>query len=321
MSESILDHGYLAEEHAPDPVIGHGDPTPPGKVAIWLFLASEIMFFIAILATYIIFRSGAPKLFAEHALVLNKLLAGINTLVLIGSSLTMALAVDAAQKNDRRKLTAFLGITILCAFGFMVIKYFEYKEKLTHHTVVATEVDPATKKATPYVYDGHLVSKDDKKLVIHGVRARVEQSDADPFNIHWMSGHSVEQLAARQAGGAASAAPHESAEPATQSAAASSESHEPHEAHAGGHQEYIIDRAHVSQDLTYGPWKNTFFASYFTLTGVHGIHVVGGIIALTILLLQSFRGKVFAPHTEYVGLYWHFVDLVWIFLFPLLYLI
>src|SRR5436189_4143335 len=105
---TIADHGYIPEEHAPDPLMSHGDPTPPGKVAIWLFLASEIMFFIAILATYIIFRSGAPKLFAEHALVLNKLLAGINTLVLIGSSLTMALAVDAAQKNDRRKLSAFL---------------------------------------------------------------------------------------------------------------------------------------------------------------------------------------------------------------------
>ena len=63
MSESILDHGYIPEEHAPDPVIGHGDPTPPGKVAIWLFLASEVMFFIGILATYIIFRSGAPKVF------------------------------------------------------------------------------------------------------------------------------------------------------------------------------------------------------------------------------------------------------------------
>src|SRR5207253_1537043 len=104
MSESILDHGYIPEEHAPDPVIGHGDPTPPGKVAIWLFLASEVMFFIAILATYIIFRSGSPKIFAEHALVLNKLLAGTNTLVLILSSLTMALAVDAAQKANLKKL-------------------------------------------------------------------------------------------------------------------------------------------------------------------------------------------------------------------------
>src|SRR5215216_6315507 len=99
-SESILDHGYVAEEHAPDPVTSHGDPTPPGKVAIWLFLASEIMFFIGLLATYIIFRSGSPKIFAEHAAALSKTLAGVNTLVLIFSSLTMALAVDAAQKNN-----------------------------------------------------------------------------------------------------------------------------------------------------------------------------------------------------------------------------
>src|SRR3954463_2945555 len=107
VSESILDHGYVAEEHAPDPVIGHGDPTPPGKVAIWLFLASEIMFFIGLLATYIIFRSGSPKIFAEHAAGLSKVLAGINTLVLIFSSLTMALAVDASQKGDRKR-------TIVC---------------------------------------------------------------------------------------------------------------------------------------------------------------------------------------------------------------
>ena len=61
MSESVLDHGYIPEEHAPDPVIGHGDPTAPGKIAIWLFLASEIMFFIAILGTYIILRSGSSS--------------------------------------------------------------------------------------------------------------------------------------------------------------------------------------------------------------------------------------------------------------------
>ena len=76
MSDTILDHGYVPEEHAPDPVIGHGDPTPPGKVAIWLFLASEVMFFIGLLATYIILRSGNPKLFAEHAQVLSKASGG-----------------------------------------------------------------------------------------------------------------------------------------------------------------------------------------------------------------------------------------------------
>ena len=99
MSESILDHGYVPEEHAPDPVTSHGDPTAPGKIAIWLFLASEIMFFIGLLATYIIFRSGSPKLFGEHAMALDKKLAGINTLVLIFSSLTMALAVGLGSKE------------------------------------------------------------------------------------------------------------------------------------------------------------------------------------------------------------------------------
>ena len=57
------------------------------------------------------------------------------------------------------------------------------------------------------------------------------------------------------------------------------------------------------------------------MTGIHGLHVIGGIIPIGILLIQAMRGKIKAPATEYVGLYWHFVDLVWIFLFPLLYLI
>src|ERR687896_1895438 len=100
---TALDHGYVAEEHAPDPVIGHGDPTQPGKIGIWLFLASEIMFFIGILGSYIILRSGAPELFASHAAVLSKIAAGINTVVLIFSSFTMALAVDAAQKGNARR--------------------------------------------------------------------------------------------------------------------------------------------------------------------------------------------------------------------------
>src|SRR3954468_11421869 len=108
VSETVLDHGYIPEEHAPDPMISHGDPTPPGKIGIWLFLASEIMFFIGILGSYIILRSGSPHLFAEHAAVLSKIAAGVNTLVLIFSSFTMALSVDAAQRGDRGRLTVCL---------------------------------------------------------------------------------------------------------------------------------------------------------------------------------------------------------------------
>ena len=87
----------------------------------------------------------------------------------------------------------------------------------------------------------------------------------------------------------------------------------------GGH--YTIDAANINSDVIYGPWKNIFYSCYFILTGVHGLHVIGGMIPITILLVQATRGKIFPTHTEYVGLYWHFVDLVWIFLFPLLYLI
>jgi cytochrome c oxidase subunit 3 len=318
VSESVLDHGYIPEEHAPDPVIGHGDPTPPGKIAIWLFLASEIMFFIAILATYIIFRSGSPRIFAEHALILSKPLAGLNTLVLISSSLTMALAVDAAQKANRNRLVGFLALTVVFAFGFMVIKYIEYKAKLTHHTIVASVLDPATKKSNAYVYDGHLIESTPKEYTIQGYRARVEQSEKEPFDIHWMSEHGVKQLAAMQ--GSSLATVHD-VPGGGEAVETKIESHAPGAGHDAEHKDWKIDRARISQDITYGPWKNNFFACYFTLTGIHGIHVVGGIIALGILLAQAIRGKIFAPHTEYVGLYWHFVDLVWIFLFPLLYLI
>ena len=276
---TIADHGYVPEEHAPDPVTSHGDPTSPGKVAIWLFLASEIMFFIGILGSYIILRSGAPHLFADHAAGLSKWLAGTNTLVLIFSSLTMALAVDAAQKGNRGRHTLMLLLTLVCAGGFMVIKAIEYTEKFHHRTVVAVE---KTGKKEAFVYDGHW--KDESKKIFDGYRAPIP----DNFDIHLASAASVK----RAAGG-------ESAH----------------------HQEYDLSKMTIGAEMNYGPWRNIFYSCYYALTGVHGLHVVGGIVALVILLAQSLRGKIFPEATEYTGLYWHFVDLVWIFLFPLLYLI
>ena len=94
-----------------------------------------------------------------------------------------------------------------------------------------------------------------------------------------------------------------------------------HAAHGGHGEIHKIAKASISQDITNGPWKNVFYASYFMTTGVHGLHVLGGIVALGLLLGHAIRGKILPAHTEYIGLYWHFVDLVWIFLFPLLHLI
>ena len=86
-------------------------------------------------------------------------------------------------------------------------------------------------------------------------------------------------------------------------------------------QEVHIPKANIIAQTNYFPWKNIFFSSYFALTGVHGLHVVGGMLPILFLMIFALRGRLMPAHTEYVGLYWHFVDLVWIFLFPLLYLI
>ncbi len=279
MSETILNHGYVPEEHAPDPVIGHGDPTPPGKIAIWLFLASEIMFFIAVLGSYIVLRSAAPALFSKHALALNKLMAGINTVVLILSSVTMYIAVDAAAKGLRSRVIAMLSVTFLCACAFMVIKYFEYTAKFEHYTVVAKESPTSTEA---FVYDGHLHEHDGHRTIT-GYRAAVPKN----FDIHLVAEHDVKEWSGQTA-------PQEFEIPA---------------------------RDATAHEVNYGPWKNNFYASYFTATGVHGVHVIGGMIPIAFLIVFALRGRLLPAHTEYVGLYWHFVDLVWIFLFPLLYLI
>src|ERR1051325_1894617 len=328
------------------------------------------MFFIGLLGTYIVLRSGSPHMFQFQGKTLNFKLAGVNTLVLIFSSLTMALAVDAAQKNARGKLIAFLGLTVLMAFGFMFIKYIEYSDKFHHYTILAKE-GPKGKEQI-YIYDGHMEKREiglhkgtlsfpsdtqfvqlteavgnhaeqaqaavlahdgnslkvkfddgnveemtidkskttpvdskqikDKVYHINAVRRLVPKSEE--INVHLYT-LPMDTASHNEAG----AGPHGTAEGEGGKEAA-------HE-----HKDYVLQAADVNDIVWYGPQKNIFFSCYFALTGVHGLHVVGGIIPLSFLLIQAVRGRAFPAHTEYVGLYWHFVDLVWIFLFPLLYLI
>ncbi len=220
-------------------------------------------------------------MFSSHGATLNKWLAALNTVVLIFSSLTMALAVDAAQKGNRTRLLQCLGLTFLMACTFMGVKTVEYRQKFMHWTIVATDSSKQT-----FVYDGHVLSKGDEAWKLHGIRL----AEPDKFDIHTFSPAGEAATAARQA---------EKIEEA----------------------EYEIPVSSIVDKVWYGPQKNNFYASYFTLTGVHGLHVLGGMIPILLLGIQAWRGKIFPAHTEYVGLYWHFVDLVWIFLFPLLYLI
>src|SRR5262245_8955621 len=171
-----------------------------GKLGIWLFLASEVMLFGALFSSYIILRNGAVE-WPKGSLSVP--LGAVNTIILISSSVTMVMAWASLKLHDFSKHRLYLIATFLLAAFFLVNKYFEYSEHLTHGE---------------------------------------------------------------------------------------------------------------------GPWHSTFLAIYFTLTGLHGLHIVGGMVVMAYLLgpgakLWQRRPEQFTNRIEYTGLYWHFVDLVWIFLF------
>jgi len=179
-----------------------------GKIGIWLFLASEVMLFGALFATYILLRVGAPT-WPHGSSILNVPMATFNTAVLISSSVTMVMAWASVMRRRFTAYRLYMGATVLLGGVFLVVKYFEYSMKFHH------ELFPRT---------------------------------------------------------------------------------------------------------------NTFLAIYFTLTGLHMIHVIGGMAVNAYFWgpgakLYHQNPEWFANRIENCGLFWHFVDLVWIFLFPVLYLL
>lgn len=193
-----------------------------GKMGMWLFLATELLLFGGLFVAYTIYRNLHPEVFVHAHRYLDVTMGGVNTIVLLFSSLTVALAIHSAQLNKKGAVAGYLVVTIICALIFLGVKYVEYSHKF-HVGLLPGEYFTASSPNLP-----------------------------NP------------------------------------------------------------DQAHI------------FFGIYFLMTGLHGIHVVIGIIVLTWLLIRTQRGD-FGSHyylpLELGGLYWHLVDLIWIFLFPLLYLI
>ena len=189
------------------------------KLGMWIFLATEILFFGGLFAAYIMYRVWYPELFTMASHELNTLWGGVNTVVLIGSSLTVAMAIKSAQLNQKRNVTINLAITVALALIFMVIKYFEWTHKF-HLGIFPGKF---------YAFDG----------ISH-------------------------------------------------------------------------------------PQAPIFFSLYYLMTGLHGIHVVIGIGLMIWLMKRSSNGEFSSEYytpVEITGLYWHLVDIIWIFLFPLFYLI
>lgn len=255
----------------------HHSQTSPGHVGIWLFLASEIMFFMGLIGSYVFFRAADPQLFAEQSAIMNKWTGGANTLILIVSSFFMSQSAAAAMKNNRRKTVACLSLVLLLAAVFLGIKSWEYRDKLTHYTLVVRSSD-----GTMTVYDGQLTHEGDK-VKLEGFAAPMPAGNT--WDIHLATPQQVRTIG------------------------------------DGVEKTYELPASSILEQINDGPWKNMFFACYFTLTTVHAVHLLGGMIVALVLIMLATRNKLKPAATEYLTIYWHFVDIVWIFLFILLYLI
>lgn len=193
-----------------------------GKLGMWLFMGNEFLFFTGLFAAYTYCRWAYPEMWLAASHHVDWVLGATNTIVLLFSSLTMALGVRSAQLGNNKGVRNYMIITILCALAFLVIKAIEYSAKFEHGTLPA----------------------------------------------HFWSASEL---------GAQGQA---------------------------------------------GPW--IFFGMYFLMTGIHAIHVIIGIGLLIWVYLRAAKEQFDSEHfglAENVGLYWHFVDIVWILVFPLFYLV
>lgn len=302
-----------------------GQQHQAGKTGMWLFLSTEILLFSGLFCAYAVYRHNHPEIFLYAHRYLDKTLGGINTLVLILSSLTAAWAVRAAQLGQRRRLINLIVVTLICGVGFMGIKGIEYQHKWKHgllwgqrfnpdtHAAHGTEAGGAAATHTAEG-GGHAATPGaDAGAAVKGAAASGHDAAvATP------AGTTPAPTAGTTPPAAVSATPANPLEIHTQLKAAAPApgglARETAEgAGASGHA--VVDRPRNAQ---------VFFGIYFAMTGLHALHVIAGMLAWIWILRRAIRGDFgsgyFTP-VDLVALYWHLVDLIWIYLFPLLYLI
>ncbi|TWU04955.1 cytochrome c oxidase subunit 3 [Stieleria varia] len=391
-ADQITDHAH-GDDHGHDhdhpSFLAHHFDTPEqqfdsGKLGMWLFLVTEILFFSGMFCAYAIFRSLRPDVFEGCSQFLNTKLGAINTGVLLFSSLTMAWAVRCAQLEEHKKLTALLATTLSCAMVFLGVKAIEYSHKWHLGLLPAglfTYGQPESPDAPNYLAYicapfavatiGVLIW-----LVISFFRKNeFHVAVAKPLLVVCLSFFGGVYLGTiLESGGhdeTHASAAHDGGEHADHEHAGGEHADEDHKAEtaatdvAGSVNEELSVQERLAKDATntglaseidaldtqsqladgsvlYHNTKATatidevpedvltpskaglFFSIYYCMTGVHAIHILAGIGVLVWLLVRSvrhdFNRQYFGP-VDYVGLYWHLVDLIWIYLFPLLYLI
>lgn len=212
-------HGEAHPAHLQHHFVSSDQQFDAAKMGMWLFLVTEILLFAGMFVAYTVYRVWHPEVFAAGATLLDPLLGGFNTVVLLASSFTVALSIHYIQQGNRTGLLINIFLTMAAAVTFLVVKYFEYTHKF----------------------------------------------------------------------------------------------------HLG-----IFPGEHYAYSEVSMPYVAQFFSIYFVMTGIHGVHVLIGVGLFIWLAVRAIKGHFTAEWytpVELVGLYWHIVDIIWIFLFPLLYLI
>ena len=331
-----------------------GLPIPNSKLGMWLFLGTEIMFFTAFIGTYIVLYFGSVDKTGRsawptdvHITHINILAGAINTFVLIFSSYMVVVAHEAMGQHDFKKAYKSLMITLICSFLFLGIKGIEYYGKWSHDILpgrIAETEQEALYKIVHEMDRGvnrwieDLIPGDSPVHVKQGLAAQVETAPTELQSLEAQlataQGSARDVLETRQEQLQALVDnPEEvrawqelnrefnqlrdkvSANSITLEQATEQLHHlQSEEKFAPG-----VSGIHHPQPILYG---NIFASTYFLMTGFHAIHVIVGIILFALVLKEGPRlNEKWHDWVENSGLYWHFVDLVWIFLFPLLYII
>jgi cytochrome c oxidase subunit 3 len=343
-----------------------------GKLGIWVFLVTEVLFFSGLFVLYTLWRYLHPEIFEQAHVFLNKYLGALNTLVLLFSSLTVAWAVRSAQLAKNGLCAVLILITMICAAVFLGVKAIEYSHKWdmgilvrSKFNMIAPQTPDSIMGQSAYlIYLSIVPAILGIGFLLMSIVSRVKGSAL--WSKFWMGmvltiggyflgvmigiifmnaigeGHSSgdhAEHASTQQPMVLLAEPQETAtqEPAAQEhtephATESTDDHAPgtssdHEAHDTHSEAAHEGKSHGSHDVD--PEKmdrdiGIFFSIYYCMTGLHAVHIIAGIAFLAWIFYRSLAGHwrpdYFGP-VDYVGLYWHLVDLIWIYLFPMLYLI
>lgn len=311
MSAQVETHGHEDHYHPPglqhqfDDMAQQKDST---TIGMWAFLAQEIMFFGGAFTAYMVYRGKFPMAFAAASNHLDVVMGAANTVVLIVSSLTMALTVYFAQKGNRNMQVIMLLLTMVFGTTFLVVKYFEYKDKWEHGFIPVAgwnmkvtgdghHGEPAPSAAAA---GDHGAAPAAKAGEHHGLAVDEAYKKSDAYHL-------------KEKRGEFRWADSSLAEYAEKKGVLTSYEK------TG----YYDSQGKLDPQM-FESKVRIFFFIYFAMTGLHALHMIIGIGLLLWILARAWRNEFsinyYAP-VELFGLYWHFVDIVWIFLFPLLYLL